>query len=587
MFSQHLIGPVRTGDMATEDIDIFDLNATAPVYKKNFAEGGEAKTVDPNVQEVKEILKSAGINKLYQAADSLGIRLPDGIGVDSAADVITNELLFRANIPVRKKDDTFTLEKSLGKGISFRADVNPKQKSGFLNISGRFNEGGIAAKDIDIFDEEPSGVQKISKLISDGQVREAYSEFEKLPLVQQLTVSVTPVIGDALAAYEVGEFGTRAKESLSRGSPLGAAGNVALAGLAGLSFIPFLRALRGARPFAKAVASTSETIPGPTTGQLTGITDLPADVRTEYSKAIYSDPRTGEMLKKDPIYKALDMPQKDVFEGQGFYKDEFNPVFVSRPVPRVKKDATGIERIDPRDAKTIEQRDTTFGYLTQQEGTPTSRVLTKAAPGTNDTIKITTKADISQTQFAKIAKEAGKYGLDPVSIPEGITFFNNKSFDVLEDLPPQVVDDLTESIEEILGPTAIRRLDRGNFDSINYSDFSEEFSKSAGELADTSSLATKKLFESLDNKAIAKLDKSPEVRRFVTNKLEKDLEIARKQDLPIRKDIRTALTIISDQGFAGLKKVMDKGEVILPGILYLYLGKAIPMVSSETQSSEA
>ena len=145
MFSQRLTGLVRTGDMATEDIDIFDLSATAPVYKKNFAEGGEAKTVDPNVQEVKQILKSAGINKLYQAADSLGIRLPDGIGVDSAADVITKELLLRANIPVRKKDDTLTLEKSLGKGISFRADVNPKQKSGFLNISGRFNEGGIVS----------------------------------------------------------------------------------------------------------------------------------------------------------------------------------------------------------------------------------------------------------------------------------------------------------------------------------------------------------------------------------------------------------------------------------------------------------
>jgi hypothetical protein len=177
--------------------------------------------------------------------------------------------------------------------------------------------------------------------------------------------------------------------------------------------------------------------------------------------------------------------------------------------------------------------------------------------------------------------------LDPVSIPEGITFFNNKSFDVLEDLPPEVVEDLTGSIEEILGPTAIRRVDRGNFDSINYSDFSEEFARGADEIADTSSLATKKLFETLSDEAIAKLDKSPEVRRFVTNKLEQDLEIARKQDLPIRKDIRTALTIISDQGFAGLKKVMEKGDVILPGIVFLYLGKAIPMVSSETQQSEA
>ena len=154
-------------------------------------------------------------------------------------------------------------------------------------------------------------------------------------------------------------------------------------------------------------------------------------------------------------------------------------------------------------------------------------------------------------------------------------------------MSPQVVDDLTGSIEEILGPTAIRKVERGNFDSINYSDFSEEFARGADEIADTSSLATKKLFETLSDEAIAKLDKSPEVRRFVTNKLEQDLEIACKQDLPIRKDIRTALTIISDQGFAGLKKVMEKGDVILPGIVFLYLGKAIPMVSSETQQSEA
>ena len=97
----------------------------------------------------------------------------------------------------------------------------------------------MATEDIDIFESEPTGVEKISQLVADGRVREAYAEFEELPLAQQLAVSVTPVVGDALAAYEVGEFGTRAKESFSRGEPLGAAGNAALAGLAGLSFIPF------------------------------------------------------------------------------------------------------------------------------------------------------------------------------------------------------------------------------------------------------------------------------------------------------------------------------------------------------------
>ena len=450
----------------------------------------------------------------------------------------------------------------------------------------------MTTEDIDIFEEDVPGVEKISQLISDGRVREAYAEFEELPLAQQLAVAVTPVVGDALAAYEVGEFGARAEESYSGGDPLGAAGNAALAGLAGLSFIPLLRGLRGARPFGKAVASTSETIPGPTTGQLRGITDLPENIRTEYSRSIYSDPSTGEVLTRDPFYEALDMPQRDVFEGQGYYQGEFNPVFVSTPVPRTRKDASGIARIDPSDAKTIEQRDTVFGYVTQQEGTPTSRVLTTALPNTNDTIKITTTSDISQAQFAEIAKEAAKYGLDPVSIPEGITFFNNKSFDTLEDLPDEVVDALSDNVKKILGPKAVRNVKRGNFDSINYSDFSEEFAKGADEIgAGASSIATKKLFEALDDEAISKLDKNLEVRRFITNKLQKDLEIAREKDLPMRTDIRTALTVISDQGFSGLKKVMEKGDVILPGIVFLYLGKAIPMAlsdpSSETQPSEA
>jgi hypothetical protein len=595
--------------MAAEDVDIFEEDLRSMVNEpftmpresmrseQSYGEGsGSSVSIEgtPGVDQVfNQVMFSPTFRSVVRVEDlppetvgqakEIFEYLAKTQGVNNAAQYLLEQFG-----QVTETPETFPIRQSIGPDPREQRVSGLEQYSsaGFDQDIESYQSGGTV-EDIDIFESEPSGVEKISQLVADGRVREAYAEFEELPLAQQLAVSVTPVVGDALAAYEVGEFGTRAGESISRGEPLGAAGNVALAGLAGLSFIPIFRALRAARPLGKAVASTSETIPGPTTGQLTGITDLPADVRTEYSRAIYSDPRTGEMLKRDPIYKALDMPQRDVFEGQGFYKDEFNPVFVSRPVPRVKKDATGIERIDPRDAKTIEQRDTTFGYLTQQEGTPTSRVLTKTAPGTNDTIKITTKAEISQPQFAKIAKEAGKYGLDPVSIPEGITFFNNKSFDVLEDLSPEVVEDLTGSIEEILGPTAIRRVDRGNFDSINYSDFSEEFARGADEIADTSSLATKKLFESLSDEAIAKLDKSPEVRRFVTNKLEQDLEIARKQDLPIRKDIRTALTIISDQGFAGLKKVMEKGDVILPGIVFLYLGKAIPMVSSETQQSEA
>jgi hypothetical protein len=460
----------------------------------------------------------------------------------------------------------------------------------------KYQNGG-PVENIDIFadSQESPEAQTISQLVSDGRIREAYAAFEELPLVQQLAISVAPGIGDALAAYEVGEFSARARESMKSGSPLGATGNLAMSGLAGLSFIPMLRTLRVGRPLGKAaartappapaVASTSETIPGSSTGQLTGVTDLPADVRYQYSRDVYTDPNTGQMYQRDPFYEAMDMPQRDVFEGHGYYEGEFNPTFVSRPVPGTIPDAQGIPRIDPSDAKTIEQRDTTFGYLTQQEGTPTSRVLREVPAGTLDTIKITTDKSITQNQFKQIAEYAKQYGLDPISLPDGITFVNNKSFDVLEDLAPEIGDDLSRFISKTIGDPDMLTA-RGNFDTINYSSFADEFAEGAGELAGTSGAATRKLFQSLDDEAIEQLDNSADVRGFVINKLKVDLKIAREKNLPIRRDIITALTIISDKGFSGLKRVMEKGEVILPGILFLYLGRSIPMVLGETQPSE-
>ena len=105
-----------------------------------YAEGGEV--TDQNVQRFKELLKKVGINKLYEAADSLGFRLPSGIGVDSAADVITNELLFRAKIPLQKRGDMITLQKQLRNGLNLELDLNPEQKYGYINVSGKFQDGG-------------------------------------------------------------------------------------------------------------------------------------------------------------------------------------------------------------------------------------------------------------------------------------------------------------------------------------------------------------------------------------------------------------------------------------------------------------
>ena len=78
----------------------------------------------------------------------------------------------------------------------------------------------------------------------------------------QIAVSLSPGVGDAIAAYEVGEFGARAKTNIEDKDYLGAAGNYAMSGLSLASFIPLLRFLRGARGVTK---SASKTVDAPTT----------------------------------------------------------------------------------------------------------------------------------------------------------------------------------------------------------------------------------------------------------------------------------------------------------------------------------
>jgi len=127
---------------AGDDVNEFGY-APAPVDEidaTKYAEGGEV--TDQNVQRFKELLKKVGINKMYEAAASLGFRLPTGIGRDSAADVITNELLFRANIPLQKRGDDFILEKQLRNGLNLGLDFNPEQKYGYINVSGTFKADG-------------------------------------------------------------------------------------------------------------------------------------------------------------------------------------------------------------------------------------------------------------------------------------------------------------------------------------------------------------------------------------------------------------------------------------------------------------
>ena len=103
---------------------------------------------------------------------------------------------------------------------------------------------------------------KITELISEGKNREAYRVFEELPIMDQIALSVTPGFGDALAAFEVGEFRTRAGERFEQDDTLGGLGNLAISGLAGVSLLPIIGPVAGvAGKVGKSLGRVAKTDP--------------------------------------------------------------------------------------------------------------------------------------------------------------------------------------------------------------------------------------------------------------------------------------------------------------------------------------
>jgi regulator of sigma D len=101
-------------------------------------------------------------------------------------------------------------------------------------------------------------LEKLKSAASEGNIREAYREFEELPIVDQLAISISPGVGDALALYEIGEFGARGAKNLAEKDFLGALGNYGLSGLSAISILPLFRLLRGAKAV-KAVDPIADT----------------------------------------------------------------------------------------------------------------------------------------------------------------------------------------------------------------------------------------------------------------------------------------------------------------------------------------
>jgi hypothetical protein len=105
----------------------------------------------------------------------------------------------------------------------------------------------------------------LTKAAKQGNIRDAYRDFEELPFVDQVAISISPGIGDALAVYEIGEFGARGAKNIAEKDFLGALGNYGLSGLSAISILPLFRLFRGAKAI-KAIDPVINT-PAPRKGK--------------------------------------------------------------------------------------------------------------------------------------------------------------------------------------------------------------------------------------------------------------------------------------------------------------------------------
>ena len=204
-------------------------------------------------------------------------------------------------------------------------------------------------------------IEQIKELIAAGDTRQAYRIFEELPILDQLAISLTPGVGDALAVFETGEFGTRAGERFEQDDTLGGLGNIALSGLSAASTIPVIGALPTVAKTLTRVGKVADDIPGGGGGALT---ESPLDFNrrtNEYVMTRAKDPATGN----DIIGSGLISPNRKVL-GDIMETDNV-PMKLPQLVNKVRKLAPGKEG-DLRQLGVIDDRNNLTPEIVQSLG---------------------------------------------------------------------------------------------------------------------------------------------------------------------------------------------------------------------------
>ena len=308
---------------------------------------------------------------------------------------------------------------------------------------------------------------------------------------------------------------------------------------------------------------THEATPGVGTRHLPGVAEGTQAERTRFAE----DPRSSwrDPSGRDLLYMGLGMWTRPTTRATGVFEGpkglEINPAEAARPMVGFTGEA-GERAMDPASRHLMTAAEAARAYVDAQNAGAWSIPIAGQKIGASGSVYIPrpggAAGPLPIEDIGKLQAIGGRHGLPGVidyGTGSAMTSFGGGPAG--KDIAKGLRGPLRQEIEGALPGAEPKqvKLDTG------YIDYQNLWGKKEGTGAVTRELK-KQLMRKDAPEIIARLDRSPELRRAVLGRLQRDAEIAAQTGQPIRADLQRARQIIAESGFSGLFAALKSGAAL-------------------------
>lgn len=323
---------------------------------------------------------------------------------------------------------------------------------------------------------------------------------------------------------------------------------------------------------------TYEVIPGVGTGHLPEISTGSQLAREAYA----ADPRSAQTVPGaggkpyDVIYNSMGIYQRPTIPTTGVFEKggvtDVNPGMAARPVVSLTG-KSGAREIDPASKKALSIGEALRSYFNVQNMGAANYMTPANRPGRSADIAFNPRGQLSPAEVDRLQAIGAKYDR-PSLMHLGDEQAVLTNWGGTKPLSPKETGKLAADLGEAAAP--VERVERQSV--------TQDFSKQFAEKNIGSGQATRKVFNILrDQKLMAEIDKSTQMRDMVRNMYERDEQLA-KEGKKVRFDVQNARQIFIAKGLAGLKAAEKAGMTSLPAIAAFAAG--LPALSAMMQEEQ-